>query len=62
MAARADRVVSEKELVGGLMEMGVSKRKMAKMGKSKVKFPKEEEAGVSFYEIILEGLRRKVWP
>lgn len=42
MAVRADGVVSEKELMGGLMEIGVCGRKIAKMRKGKVKFPKEE--------------------
>lgn len=48
---RADSVVSGEELVGGLMEPGVSAREMAKMRKSKrtATFPKEEKAGVSFY-------------
>lgn len=59
MAVRADGVVSEKELVGGLMEMGGRGRKMAKMRKSEVKFPKEEEAGVSFYGDSIGGIEKE---
>lgn len=58
MAVRADGVVSEKELVGGLMEIGVCGRKIAKMRKGKVKFPKEE-AGVSFYEESIERIEKE---
>jgi len=62
MGVRADSVVSGEELVGGLMEPGVSAREMAKMRKSKEQqhFQKKKKQVFPFITMLLGRLRRKM--
>lgn len=62
MGVRADSVVSGEELVGGLMEPGLSGREMAKMRKSKEQqnFQKKKKQVFPFITILLRRLKRKL--